>query len=334
MTDKRGIAFLLRYLYENADMDHPVSSVQPETLLQDNRYASDPRTIRKDAALLAAAGFDILISEQNGVPTEYCYGAREWDMTEAMILVDAVSSAQFITQSKTDRLIRKLSVIAGRQYAPALTPHVYVSEHIKAQNDKLLYIIDRIARAIRGKRKIAFKIYNYNTSKRQVARHGGEIYVISPYNTVWKDDRYYVVGWSDKRRAIVSMRVDRMGLPEILEEDAVPPPGDYDIQKYADTVTRMFRGEKAEVTLRCRSRLVDNVIDKFGKQVRISNVTADTFDVTAVVEVSVTFLGWVFQYAGEMIILSPEPVRKMYADMLSTAADEMAAGAFGRPEKP
>ncbi len=326
MTEKPGIMFLLKYLYENTDMDHTVNSVQLRSIMRENGYTSDPRTIRKQAAMLAEAGFDVMVNEQNGVPTQYYYGARDWDMTELMILVDAVSSAQFITQDKSDRLIEKLSVLAGHQHKAALTPKVYVSEHVKAQNDKILYIIEKIALGIQNKKKIAFKMYNYNTNKRQVQRHGGEVYVLSPYNTIWKDDRYYVVGWSDKRQAVVSFRIDRMGLPEMMDEAAVPPPKDYNVQDYADTVTRMYDGARQEVTLRCDISLVDNIIDKFGKKVTISSVTQDTFDVTATVAVSGTFLAWVFQYAGRMTILSPEPVREMYAEMLSAAADDMRAG--------
>ena len=328
MKEKSGIIFLLKYLYENTDMDHKVNSVQLRTILRENGYTCDPRTIRRQAAVLAEAGFDVMVTEQNGVPTQYCYGARDWDRTELMILIDAVSSAQFITQDKTDRLIDKLSVLAGRQHKASLTPKVYVSEHTKAQNDKLLYIIEKIALGIQNKKKIAFKMYNYNTNKRRILRHGGEVYVLSPYNTVWNGDRYYVVGWSDKRQEVVSMRIDRMALPDILEEDAVPPPRKYNVQDYTDTVTRMYGGEKAEVTMRCRTKLIDSVIDKFGRNVRITNVTEDTFDATATVEASVTFLGWVFQFAGEMIILSPEPVREMYSQMLTTASQEMAAGEF------
>ena len=328
MTEKLGVMFLLKYLYENTDMDHTVNSVQLRSILKEHGYTSDPRTIRKQAAMLAEAGFDVMVTEQNGVPTQYYYGARDWDMTEAMILIDAVSSAQFITQDKTDKLIEKLAVIAGKQHKASLTPKVYVSEHVKAQNDKLLYIIEKIALAIKDKKKISFKMYNYNTNKRQIYRHGGEVYVLSPYNTIWKEDRYYVVGWSNKRQDVVSMRIDRMALPDILEEDIVPPPKEYNVQDYADTVTRMYGGEKAEVTLRCRTKLIDNVIDKFGKKVKITNVTPETFDATATVEVSVTFLGWVFQYAGEMIILSPEPVKEMYSEMLHTAVSEMATGKF------
>ena len=326
MNEKPGTFFLLKYLYDNTDMDHTVNSVQLRRILREHGYTSDPRTIRKEADLLADAGYDVMIDERNGVPTQYYYGARDWDRTEVMILVDAVSSAQFLTQNKTDQLVEKLVLLAGNQYRDALIPKVYVSEHVKAQNDKLLYIIEKIALGIQQKKKISFRMYNYNTNKRQVLRHGGEVYVLSPYHTVWKEDRYYVVGWSDKRQDVVTFRVDRMGIPELLEEDAVPPPEDYNVQDYTDTITRMYGGARQEVTLRCDLRLVDNVIDKFGKKVEITNVTPDSFDVTATVAVSGTFLAWVFQYAGKMTILSPEPVRQMYQEMLSAAAENMAAG--------
>ncbi|MCQ2458477.1 MAG: WYL domain-containing protein [Clostridia bacterium] len=326
MTDRTGIVFLLKYLYENTDMDHTVTSVQLRNMMKENGFSADPRTIRKDARILADSGFDIIVTEQNGVPTQYHYGAREWDMTELMILTDAVSSAQFITKAKSDRLIEKLAVLAGKQHRENLTPQVYVSAHTKAQNDKLLYIIEKISLGIRNKKKIAFKIRNYNTNKRQVQRHGGEVYVISPYNTVWKDDRYYVVGYSDKRNTVISVRIDRMTLPDLLEEDAVEKPADYNVQDYTDTVTKMYGGPEEEVTLRCRKDLVDNIIDKFGRGVSITNVTATTFDVTVKAAVSGTFLAWVFEYAGRMTVLAPESVRSMYADRLRTAMDDMGLG--------
>jgi len=333
MNDKRGIVFLLKYLFDNTDMDHTVNSVQLRKILQENGYAADRRTIRKDVELLAASGFDIMVNERNGVPTEYYYGTRDWDRNEVRILVDAVSSAQFITLDKTQKLIKKLAVLAGRQFEAELTPQVYVSENVKAQNDKLLYIIERITQGIQQKKKIAFKMYNYNTNKRQVLRHGGEIYVISPYNTIWMDDRYYVVGWSDKRQDIVSMRVDRMGLPDVLEEDAVPPPKKYRVQDYTDTITRMYPGSRTEVMLRCRKDMIDYVIDKFGTKVRLSNVTDDTFDATVTVAVSGTFLAWVFQCTGSVTIVSPEPVREMYAEMLRTSVENMSTCMFEDSEE-
>lgn len=299
MTEKSGLLFLLRYLAENTDDDHPVNSVQLREILRKNGYPSDPRTIRKDAGKLVASGFDILIEEQNGVPTRYCYGARTWDKTELRILIDAVSSAQFITKTKSKQIIEKLSVMAGNQNKATLTPSVYVSEHVKAQNNQILYVLEKVASAIQEKKKISFKYFNYSTEKKRIYRHDGEVYVLSPYATIWKEDRYYVVGWSDKRNDIVSFRIDRMPVPQILDEAAFPKPKSFNLQDYADKVTRMYRGEEHEVTLRCNADLIDNIIDKFGKDVTISNITADSFDAIAVVSVSKTFFGWVFQYAGE-----------------------------------
>ena len=80
------------------------------------------------------------------------------------------------------------------------------------------------------------------------------------------------------------------------------------------------------VTLRCHKHLMDNIIDKFGESVIISNVTENSFDATAKASVSGTFLSWVFQYAGEIVILSPEPARQMYKEMATKVIQGIDAG--------
>ena len=329
MADKSAIVFLQKYLYENTDEEHPVTSVQLSAILRENGYASDKRTIRKDIEQLREAGCDILVNEQNGIPTTYFYGAREWDKTELRILIDAVSSAQFITKEKSRQIINKLSCLAGQQNKAALTPSVFVSEHVKAHNNQILYALEKIAEAIRDKKKISFKYYNYNTEKERIFRHDGEVYVLSPYATIWIEDRYYVVGHSDKRDQIVAFRLDRMPVPKVLDEPAVPKPRTFKVQDYADKFTKMYGGEEHEVTMRCRIELIDNIIDKFGKDVTITNVTPDSFDATATVAVGGTFLAWVFQYSGEMLITAPECVKDLYSQMLQQAAGDMAADKIG-----
>ena len=76
------------------------------------------------------------------------------------------------------------------------------------------------------------------------------------------------------------------------------------------------------MTLRCRHAVMDQVIDKFGEQVEIRNVRGDTFDITVPVSVSPTFYGWVFQFVGEMNIVSPGHVVDAYADYLQEAIDD------------
>ncbi len=323
MADREGTLFLLKYLQENSDEDHKLTTADLKAVLEQHGYATDQRTIHREAQAMQKAGYDVLITRNIGLPTEYHYDGL-WEKNELMILIDAVSSAQFITRKKSDLLIGKLSRLAGRHQQPSLTPAVYVSENVKAENDDMLRIIDRVAQGIRTRKKISFQMINYTPKKERILRHGGEVYILSPYDTVWMDDRDYVVGYSEKHKKVATFRIDRMTVPELLEDDAVPQRKNYRVQDYADTITKMYSGTKTKVTLRCRADLIDNIIDKFGRKVRISNITEDTFDVTATVSVSGTFLAWLFQYAGKMIILSPDPVREMYADMLRRSLDTMA----------
>ena len=326
MADQNAIIFLQQYLYDHTDDNHPITAAELETILRQAGYASDRRTIRKNIERLRDLGHDILIEERKGVATSYYYGARDWDMTELRILIDAVSSAQFITNSRSQEIIEKLSLLAGRQNKELLVPDVFVSEHIKAVNNQILYTLERVSTAIREKKKIAFRYYNYNIKKERIFRHNGEVYILSPYATVWNDDRYYVVGYSDKRDTIVSFRIDRMPTPEMLDENAVPVPKDFHIQDYTDKFTKMYGGSECEVTLCCSRDLIDNIIDKFGPDVQISNVTANTFDVTVKVCVGGTFLAWMFEFAGQITVKSPECVRNMYGKMLESARTDLDAG--------
>lgn len=328
MANSTCITFLLKYLTENTDEEHPASSTELRELLRTKGYASNPRTIRKYVDALREAGYDILIEERNGVPTSYFYGGQEWDKTELRILIDAVSSAQFITKEKSRSLIDKLAVLAGKQNKDDLTPSVFVSEHVKARNNQILYVLEKIAQAIRDKKKISFKYYNYDTDKKHIYRHSGETYVLSPYATVWKEDRYYVVGWSDKWKDIVRFRIDRMPIPTVLIDNADPPPKSFNIQDYADKFTRMYGGREETVTLRCRTDMIDKVIDKFGLDVEITNITPDGFTATAPVAVGGTFLAWVFQYSGSMFVVAPDTVRDMCTDMLQTMQRDIIAGEF------
>ena len=82
-------------------------------------------------------------------------------------------------------------------------PQILISERVKAKNKDMIYSVQAIRRAIDRNKKISFRYLQYNTDKQQVPKQQGtkeEEYVVSPYATVWNDDRYYLVGWSDKRR--------------------------------------------------------------------------------------------------------------------------------------
>ena len=324
MPNKNRLLLLFRILRERTDDKTWISTPEICRMMAEQGLDCQVRTLRADIRALKDSGFEISVREREGMPTEYSWQDREWSIPELQVLVDAVSSAQFIPQERSEALVSRLADMAGPSHAAELKPQILVSEHIKAKNKDMIYTVQAIRRATDRDRKIVFRYLEYTPEKKQVPKHEGtaeEEYVVSPYATVWNNDRYYLVGWSEKRGKAVSYRIDRMKVPNLLRAKRVPPPEDFDLRDYTDKVFGMYGGPEEEVTLRCRMSILDQVIDRFGEDAEIRTVDQKTFDVTVPVSVSGTFFSWVFQFTGEMKILEPKWVRESYTNMLGDAMD-------------
>lgn len=325
MPTKDRLLVLLKTLEEKTDDETWLTTADIRSILEKEGLECSIRTLRRDVKCLRECGYDISILETDGKYTKYAYTGREWSKPEAQVLVDAVSAAQFIPQNRSVELIADLSVMAGPSHVQELRPQILVSEHVKAKNKNMIYTVQEIRRAIDRNKKIRFRYLEYNTEKKQVRKHEGtdeEWYVVSPYATVWNDDRYYLVGWSDRREKVVVFRVDRMEVPKLMANKRVPEPEDFDVRDYTDKVFRMYGGPEEKVTLRCSMEILDQVIDRFGDGIELKPGRKH-FTVTVPVSLSTTFYAWVFQYVGKMSILAPEYVRERYAGYLEEALDEV-----------
>ncbi len=328
MPMKDRLLVLLKTLQERSDDETWLTTGDLRAALEAEGLECSIRTLRRDIQSLNNCGYDIAVQETEGMFTRYAWMGRKLSMPDLQILVDAVSAAQFIPQNRSEELIAELSSMAGPSHVEELRPQILVSEHVKAKNKNMIYAVQEIRRAIDRNKKIRFRYLEYNTEKQQVRKHAGteeEWYVVSPYATVWNDDRYYLVGWSDRREKVAVFRIDRMMVPKQLPNKRVPPPEDFDIRDYTDKVFRMYGGPEEQVTLKCDMEILDQVIDRFGDGIELKNIRKDSFQVTAPVSLSTTFYGWVFQFVGKMSIQGPEYVREAYARYLQEAIDDVLA---------
>ncbi len=327
MPNKDRLLLLLRTLQQYSDDETYLTTAEIRAILEAEGHECSIRTLRRDVKGIQACGWDIDVKETSGLPTRYAYLSRDLEKPELQILVDAVSAAQFIPQARSEDIIKKLSPLAGPSHTEELRPQILVSEHVKAKNRNMIYSVQAIRQAIERDKKIRFKYLQYNTNLEQIPKReekGTEDkeYVVSPYATVWNDDRYYLVGWSDKRNKVAVFRIDRMMVPKQLPNKRVPPPEDFDIRDYTDKVFRMYGGSEEEVTLKCDMEILDQVVDRFGDGIELKKVTKKGFTFTVPVSLSTTFYAWVFQFVGKMSIVGPEYVREAYAGYLQEAIDE------------
>lgn len=311
---KNRLICLFRILYEETDENNQMSTGELLDRLSEFGIYADRKTLRSDIDLFISNGIDIVVIKSS--PNRFFWGERVFQMPELKLLIDAVSSSRFITAKKSAELIEKLTSLAGKHQAEALDRHVFAADRVKALNENIYYIVDIINDAINNGRKIRFKYLEYTAEKKKVYRNKGEEYMLSPYALYWNDDFYYVVGYSDKHRKVSTFRVDRLWNPEMTDEAAVPQPEGFDVTDYSKKIFEMFDGENIVVELECMNPLMKYVIDRFGEDVDTRVSTSERFIARVLVCLSPTFYSWVFQFGGDIRILSPKKARREYVAMI------------------
>lgn len=138
------------------------------------------------------------------------------------------------------------------------------------------------------------------------------------YALEWKNDHYYLIGYSHKHKGIAHFRVDRLTSVEPLDSKFQPMP-DFDVAAYTNKMVDMFAAEHAEqVKLLCSNELMRVIIDHYGEDIEISPYDDTHFTVIIEVNPSGTFYGWVFKFMGKIRILSPQSCVDKMQDIART----------------
>lgn len=152
-------------------------------------------------------------------------------------------------------------------------------------------------------------------------KYDGFTYVFSPYKLIWNGDYYYVVGYSEKHKSIGSFRVDRIvRCPIILEEEAVQPSKDFDLNVYLNSMFHMYNGERMQIELICENDLMDAIIDKFGKDVTVFANDMHSFRAVVMTSIGPVFYSWIFGFGGKVSIKAPDRVKEEYSSMVMRVA--------------
>ena len=323
METKPRILYLLKILQQYTDEEHPLSTNQLIDMLNKKYGISAHRTtLSKDIAALQEFGIDVVII--HSTQCKYFIGSRKFELPELKLLIDAVESSKFITAKKSETLIEKIHTLTSEEQIAKLKRNNYVAGRVKPDNEMIYYIVDTVNDAINEGKKISFQYYEYTGLKKKVLRNKGEVYTISPYHLIWNDDFYYVIGYSDKKKKIVTFRVDRIAAqPEILSADAVPVPTDFDIAEFTRQVFFMYDGESVMVDLRCDNSLMKTMIDWFGEDVTTLAYDMTSFRLQTEVSAGPTFFGWVFGFGGKVQILAPENIKEQYRQMIVQANENI-----------
>lgn len=308
-NQKLKLLYLLRFLMQNSDENHPLSTAQLIDELAKNNISAERKSIYDDIEALKLFGIDVIqIKGKNG---GYYIGERDFEIPELKLLVDSVQSSKFITQDKTYKLIKKIENLASAYDGQLLQRQVFVTNRVKSMNESIYYAVDTVSDAITQNKKIRYQYFEYTVNKERRFRHDGKFYEVSPFALIWDDENYYLLAWDSEAEKMKHYRVDKMYKVSMTdtERDGINEFEKVDMSAYTKTVFGMFGGNEQTVKLRFANHLVGAVLDRFGRDTIVIKYDNEHFIVNVNVVASQHFLAWVFGFGTDAEIISPENVR-------------------------
>lgn len=309
-NQKLKLLYLMKYLLEKSDEEHPLSVADMIAELERYGIKAERKSIYDDLEALRIFGLDIV--QVRGKTTGYYVGARDFELAELKLLVDSVQSSKFITHKKTLALIKKIESLASVYDAQLLQRQVFVRNRVKSMNESVYYNVDKISNAITADKVIKFRYFDYSVTKERRFRKDGAWYEISPFALLWDDENYYMLGFDAAMGIMKHYRVDKMTEIEPLERfrDGKKEFETVDMSEYSKKVFGMFTGELQTVKLRFANHLVGAVIDRFGRDTMIVAGDEEHFTVSVNVAVSQKFYAWLFGFGTEVEIVAPASARE------------------------
>lgn len=304
---------LLELLRLDTDEQHPMTTNQICARLDAMGIICDRRTLSKDIALLNEQGYEVM-SAPVGHEKGYYVEDRSFSIPELKILLDAVQAASFITEKKTAELVDKIVSLGGSHRAEILKGNIVNFKTTKHSNEQIFYNVDALEQAIDQQKKVLFRYFDLDEHGQKVYRREGHRYAVEPIALVFNEDNYYMLCYSSRHQKTSTYRIDRMDSVTVLE-DAITETAialKNEVGPYTEQVFKMYAGEAVDIVIEFKDSLIGVVFDKFGEDTKMMRSGEHKCAASVKVQISPVFWGWLFQFAGEMKVLSPETLAQEY----------------------
>ncbi|MBQ6362284.1 MAG: WYL domain-containing protein [Lachnospiraceae bacterium] len=310
-NQKLKLLYLARILFEQTDDNHALSMPEIIDMLSRYEVTADRRTLYRDLDELRHFGLDIIKTKEKG-SCFYHTGNRLFELPELKLLVDSVQSAKFITNKKSDELIKKLEALVSIHEARQLQRQVTISGRVKTMNKSIYYNVDRLHEAISINRQITFRYFQWNHRKEMVLRHNGALYQVSPWALVCDNGYYYLIGYDSEMQKIKHYRIDKMLRITVVGylREGKDQFQEFDLGRYTNCHFGMFGGEITNVTLEADNSMAAIIIDRFGTDIMIIPVDDKHFRTNVNVAISRQFFGWIMSLGDGVKVVGPDRVVK------------------------
>lgn len=309
-NQKLKLSYLIRILQEKTDEEHGLTMKQIIDELERYGVSAERKSIYTDFEdMTEKLGIEV-IQEKIGRETYYYIGKRDFEVAEVKLLIDAIQASKFITEKKSNALIKKVKGLVSHHQAANLQRQVFVHGRIKTMNESIYYNVDTLHEALAKNSPITFQYCNWYANKKLVPLNEGKFFVASPWALTWDDENYYLIAYDHFEKKLKHYRVDKMVKISMLEgkREGKEMFDSFDMAAYSIVNFGMFHGEVKKVHISFPEYMVGIFIDRFGKEISIHPAGDRRCRIAVDVAVSKQFFGWIAGLGRWVKIEGPDEV--------------------------
>lgn len=304
---------IVEYLWKYSSKQQPKSIEDILHYLEMKRIEGGLKAVRNDLKFLTSGESFIKVeAAQSGRNQyiDYWIEDRFFEIHELRYMMDAISSARFISEKETQQIIEKLKAFVSEDEA-VLLENQLVHTFAKIDSPQFANTVQTIHQAIAEKRAIQFQYGRYSVEK-EFVRSGSpnpKTYLIHPYGIIWNEEMYYLIGYNVMEEDIHHYRIDRIRDIRMLEQKFAVQPG-FDINKYRNLLFFMFGGEESSIEVIFKNNLAPAVIDRFGLNSDIKRVDDDHFRLITRAIISKGLVRWLLSWGADAKVVYPKRLVK------------------------
>ena len=307
-------------LKTHSDYEHPLTQAEIKShLKKDYGISIERKAVSRNLSLLKEMGVEIESNRKGSY-----IDVRDFEDSELHMLIDGVLSSKHISTTHSKNLISKLCGLSNKYFKSCVKNITSVDDWSKTDNQELFLNIELVDEAIANKRQVKFDYNKYDIDKKL---HKSSVQYVSPYQLILHNQRYYLMGHSEYWKNMVYLRMDHITNMEITENKATPIrsikgyENGIDYKLIATAMPYMYSDEPVRVTFVASVDIIDQIVDWFGHEAKISRVKDDESKVKVVIKASpLAMEHWVMQYANFVEVVSPKSLRDKIGKSLKTAA--------------
>ena len=309
--EKNGnVLYIINVLKKYSDIDHMLS-IQDiiEYIKKIYKVENDRRTIERNIELLKEKlDYDIEVIKQGNKNYYYLLNNPDTDFEpgEIRTIIDTFSYATFVPESVSNEIINKCRNMQNIYENEKLKDYQIYSNDIKTNNMEVIKNIEDVSSAIYSKKQISFDYYKYDLNPTLKTSKVGS-FITSPYTIIYSIQELYLVALDESSNILKKFRIDRMKNIKVLENSSKKIKKEA-INEIVNASISMYGGQGKDIEIICKNNLLNNVIEVFGKNSKITKYDNEHFKLVMNKDVE-AFKYYVLRNIESIEIIKPKELK-------------------------